>query len=518
MGRLEHIAGLAGFIREWQGQPLELSAAGAAWRPLPVRNDFGLRLRLDGRLQPWRDAGLRLRARIAVVEERATMLVLNLFSGYRLFLDGCLLAAPPVKASYCFEDLRHPLHLAPGVHELVIELLPAQAPPVFAARLTPAEGIEILPAGESASATKLRRDTSWTAALDVDAEAFRYYNALAATVPQPAASWTDTQTFATWRDAFRRELRRLMPRPPGADSCPLDATTLRRDEFGDYVRETVRLAVEPGWFTEVYLFIPCGRGYGPWPALLCLHGHGYGKDDPAGIDHGDPERRAMIDALHYDYALRYVRRGYVTATFGMRLIGDRGLPRERGRRDPCDNGYFQATLFGRVPAALDVSDAQRVLTYLASRPEVARDTDDRVRLGCVGLSYGGRATMYLTALDDRVGVAVVSGAMNTFRERLTSFAGCGSQFVPGLFAIGDTAEVLASIAPRPLLLELGSRDGTSPAIFAEDIARTLTAAYAAAGTPERLMFDLFEGEHWYSGRLADAWLDRWLGTQSLEGA
>lgn len=78
--------------------------------------------------------------------------------------------------------------------------------------------------------------------------------------------------------------------------------------------------------------------------------------------------------------------------------------------------------------------------------------------------------------------------------------------------------MLASIAPRPLLLELGSRDGTSPAIFAEDMARTLTAAYEAAGTPERLMFDLFEGEHWYSGRLADAWLDRWLGTRSLEAA
>jgi dienelactone hydrolase len=166
-------------------------------------------------------------------------------------------------------------------------------------------------------------------------------------------------------------------------------------------------------------------------------------------------------------------------------------------------------MFGRVPAALDAWDARRVLDLLASRPEVARDAAGP-RLGCVGLSYGGRATMYVAALDERVRVAVVSGALNCFRERLVSFAGCGSQFVPGLFTLGDTGKVLASIAPRPLLLELGSRDGTSPAIFAEDLIQTITRAYAAVQAPDRLALDLFEGEHWFSGRLADGWLDRWL--------
>ncbi|HEY7293661.1 MAG TPA: alpha/beta hydrolase family protein [Dehalococcoidia bacterium] len=300
-----------------------------------------------------------------------------------------------------------------------------------------------------------------------------------------------------------------MPSPPGALGVLLDAEVIERTAFEDHVRETVRITVEPGWSTDVYVLVPHGRGSGPWPGALCLHGHGRGKDDLVGIDRGDPQRRATIDALHEDYALRYVRRGYVTATIGMRLIGDRGLARGAKRRDPCDNAYFQATMFGRVPAALDAWDARRVLDLLASRPEVARDAAGP-RLGCVGLSYGGRATMYVAALDERVRVAVVSGALNCFRERLVSFTGCGSQFVTGLFRLGDTGEVLASIAPRPLLLELGSRDGTSPAIFAEDLVQTIAQAYTVAHAPDRLALDLFEGEHWFSGRLADAWLDRWL--------
>ena len=190
--------------------------------------------------------------------------------------------------------------------------------------------------------------------------------------------------------------------------------------------------------------------------------------------------------------------------------GDRGLPRPPWqRRDSCGHGYALATLVGSVPAALDAADARRVLDLLASRPDVATDGDGP-RLGCVGPSYGGRATMYVAALDRRVRVAAVSGAMNTLRERLVSRASCGSQWVPGLFALGDTPQILASIAPRPLLLELGSVDGTSPALFAAEIARTLEHAYAAAGAPERLAFDVFDGGHRFDGRLADGWLDRWL--------
>jgi hypothetical protein len=506
---LDRVAGLDGFIREWSVQAADAQPNG--WTAAPIRNDFGLWLRQDARLAALRGRRMRLRARLIAPRHREVTLVLNMFAGFRLSLNGQRLAAPAPQPWYDLVGLRHRLDLPAGESELLVEVTPEAGPPVFAARLLDAPDVSVRPVEQGAP----------------DAEAFRYYQARTSAPPARDA-WADGAAFAAWRGAFRASLARLLPGPAGPDG-PLPgaapwaappAELLRREVLPDHVRETVRLTVEPGWQTDVYVLVPRPgprTGGGPWPALLCLHGHAYGKDDLVGLDGGDPARRDMIDRLREDYALRYVRRGFVTATLGMRLLADRGWPRGAWqRRDPCDHGYALATMCGLVPAALDASDARRVLGLLAARPEVAADARGPL-LGCVGLSYGGRATMYVTALDQRVRAAVVSGALNTFRERLVSYASCGSQWVPGLFAIGDTPEVLASIAPRPLLFELGSVDGTSPAIFAEDIARTLERAYDLAGARERLAFDIFDGGHRYSGRIADAWLDRCL-TRDAAGA
>ena len=495
---LDRVAGLDGFLREWSVQALPTSDTETVmWKPVPIRNDFGLWLRRDPRLEPYRERGMRLRALVHAPEARRCTLVLNAFAGCRVVIDDGPLPPRPPAESYAFDDLRYGLKLEAGTHSIVLEIAAADVPPVFAARMVTSNGLAQMAEGDEG---------------DADAEAFRYYNARCSAHHRPRETWRGRADVLAWRDRFRTAFAALMPPPPGADDVPLDPEVVERVELDDHVRETVRITVEPGWRTDVYVLRPHAKpgSAGPWPGLLCLHGHGRGKDDLVGIDRGDPARRAAIDSLHEDYALRYVRRGYVTATPGMRLLADRGIPRwgQRGR-DPCDNGYAQATMCGLVPAALDAWDARRALDLLASLPEVATDAEGP-RLGCVGLSYGGRATMNVTALDDRIRAAVVSGAMNCFQERLVSFAGCGSQFVPGLFTIGDTPEIMASIAPRPLLLELGSRDGTSPAIFAEDMEATLRAAYQAHGAGDRLAFDVFEGEHWYSGRRADSWLDRWL--------
>ena len=79
----------------------------------------------------------------------------------------------------------------------------------------------------------------------------------------------------------------------------------------------------------------------------------------------------------------------------------------------------------------------------------------------------------------------------------------------------DTPEFLGLIAPRPLLLELGTQDGTSPGLYAAECHRRIRRAYALAGAADRLEIDVFARGHRFNGRKALPFLDRWL--QSPQG-
>jgi len=305
-----------------------------------------------------------------------------------------------------------------------------------------------------------------------------------------------------WRDGFRRQYAMLLDLP---NTALTGAELLERGPWQGVWRE--RLLLHGGLTGPIPLdvLVPEGDGVRR-PGLLCIHGHGAGKADVVGVTATDPAQAERIAASNYSYALQFAQRGYVTLAPDLRAFGERGdAPRQRGGRDPCDNSYFKAALLGLTPLALDLTDLRLVVDYALQRPEIAAG-----RFGCVGLSLGGRMTMYLAALDERIGAAVASGALNTLRERLTSFAGCGSQFLPGLFRLGDTPELFGLIAPRPLLLELGTQDGTSPELYAVDAYRRVQRAYTLAGAEERLQIDIFARGHRFSGRKAFPFLERWL--------
>ena len=117
-----------------------------------------------------------------------------------------------------------------------------------------------------------------------------------------------------------------------------------------------------------------------------------------------------------------------------------------GGRDKCNVVQMAAGMYGLNVLSLHMQDAQAALDVLAARPEVDAD-----RIGCLGNSYGGRTTMWFTILDERVKACVTSGCMNTFRERSLKLSSCGIQYLPGILAHGDVAELFSLIPPRPTL-------------------------------------------------------------------
>ena len=119
--------------------------------------------------------------------------------------------------------------------------------------------------------------------------------------------------------------------------------------------------------------------------------------------------------------------------------------------------------------------------------------------------------MLVTALDPRIRVAVISGALNLFQERIqNSGYSCGAQVIPGLLRFGDTAEIGSLIAPRPAIWEVGRKDPLAPSAWVENAAARLQRAYAAAGKPENFQVHQFDGGHVWNGETAVPLLARIL--------
>lgn len=306
-----------------------------------------------------------------------------------------------------------------------------------------------------------------------------------------------------WQRQFGEKLASLLGphRPPERWKTVQERVV----EFEDHRREELVLEADGFPSLPVYLLLP-RKTDRPCPGMLALHGHGvFGSDPVVGID-TTPERKQSIATAQYDYGLLMVRLGYAVAApcftpFGRRL-GDR---KAYGGNDPCAVEFVRLQLLGKVLMAENLRDALWALDLLASRREV-----DGRRLGCAGLSYGGRMTMLAAAMEPRIGIAVCSGALNMMQERITRRYSCGAQVIPGLLQYGDVPEIASLIAPRPCLWEVGTEDALMVKDRIGPALEKMRRAWRAFGAEDRLMVDSFEGGHRWSGRLAWPLLERVL--------
>jgi dienelactone hydrolase len=161
---------------------------------------------------------------------------------------------------------------------------------------------------------------------------------------------------------------------------------------------------------------------------------------------------------------------------------------------------------GRTLLGSNIFDGMRVIDFLTSLEYVDPD-----RIGCMGLSFGGTMTTYLTLLDDRIKAAdIICYATTVGHLAIYKANTCGSQIVPYLYKYADIPDVIAAIAPKPLLIESGTSDTCfwiHSALKAHDVIRR---AYEVAGEPENLWIEVFAGEHSFSGRMAFDFFKKYL--------
>ena len=251
--------------------------------------------------------------------------------------------------------------------------------------------------------------------------------------------------------------RRLGPWPPLVEKPSVKK--LESVEREGYTEHHVHVQISPeGKLADGYLLVPPGKG--PFPAVYVPF-----YEPQTSIGRGTKGKGT------HDYGLQLVKRGFVTLSIGtpgsVEKIGldTRQLLTEAGKEER------------RQPLTLLAYVSANCHTALAQMPEV-----DPARIGIIGLSYGGKWSMFSSCLYDKFACAVWSDPGIVFNEKngnvnywepwylgydpkIQRKPGIPSNEKPrtGLYKeLVDSGEDLvdlhALIAPRPVLVSGGTED------------------------------------------------------------
>jgi len=232
---------------------------------------------------------------------------------------------------------------------------------------------------------------------------------------------------------------------PFPGRVPLDAHTLEIVDCGSYVREKVSYCTEGEERISAYVCIPKERS-AKTPAVFCHHQHNFeftlGKSEVVGLV-GNPDQA---------YARELAQRGFITFAPDAIAFEERNW----------SGGTFEAEYYelasrlvrGQTLLAKVLHDAGIGVDYLVSRPEVDPD-----RIGFLGHSYGGRMAIWLPALDRRIRATVSNCGCVGYADSLRRGVGIQMEFcLPGFMNHGEIEDIVALVAPTPLLLSAAIED------------------------------------------------------------
>ncbi|WNS46501.1 alpha/beta hydrolase family protein [Paenibacillus sp. MMS20-IR301] len=330
----------------------------------------------------------------------------------------------------------------------------------------------------------------------------QYMQQLTAAAAKSSAFSKDIQ-FARWREVLAAQLTGWLGGFP-EQRAELQPVRLERTTCPGYIRERIEITTYEGLRMALYLLIPEQAAASPLPAVLAIHGHGYGSRELVGLNPDGSEREGD-PGLHKDFAVSLVKQGFVTAVPELLGFGDRRLAEDLDSGEPGRNSCFRLSsallLAGRTMAGYRIYETMRALDYVQQRAEVSPQA-----IGIMGISGGGLVAGFTAALDERISCAVVSGYAGTFATSILTRNHCLDNYIPGILQDAEMPDLLGLIAPRGLFMESGDSDPLFGPAGAKQALARLEMIYAAAGAGGGVQADFFAGGHEIHGEPAFSWL------------
>jgi hypothetical protein len=194
-----------------------------------------------------------------------------------------------------------------------------------------------------------------------------------------------------------------------------------------------------------------------------------------------------------------------------------------GERRRTQNGAVEQSnllpvsgLFGLTFMGMNTWDNQRALDVLSARPDVKGDS-----LAAVGLCWGGMQAYTLAAIDERVKAAAPVCAVSTYEALVQEYISCTpghscfGTYIWNWLEHGDTQDIIACIAPRPLLIQNNVNDTWFPISGYHRVVQEVSQVYRAMGAEGNFGHEARIAEHDITEEFGDRIIE-WFG-QHLAG-
>lgn len=270
------------------------------------------------------------------------------------------------------------------------------------------------------------------------------------------------------------------------------------------VREKVIIQTEDDVWMPMYILIPPKTAEQKQDVFLAPPGHmGAGKYSVAGC-YEIPTVAEAIERFQYDYGMQLAKLGNIVICPDCRGFGER---RDEALQKDEENAFLNSTCFhlshmamglGETVVGMCTWDLMKAIDYVETRKDWQIG-----RIGCVGFSGGGMQTLYVSALDDRIDISLISGYMYGFKDSLQILNGnCNCNYIPHLWEHFDMGDIASMIAPRPLMIQSCREDNLNGPRGLENVYEQMEIihnVYKLYHAEDKVVHDIHEGGHCWHG-------------------
>ena len=292
----------------------------------------------------------------------------------------------------------------------------------------------------------------------------------------------EIKTAEDWQDArgkYREQLFEMLGIPSRRQRTGLEARVTGSQDHDGVVVENVVFQSLPGLYVTANFYRPADDPEKPLPAILYVCGHS--RQKAGGISFGNK-------TAYHHHGMWFAKHGYVCLTIDTIQLGEiEGLHHGTYRE-----GRWWWNARGYSPAGVEAWNGIRALDYLQSRAEA-----DGERIGMTGRSGGGAYTWWVSALDERVKVAVPVAGIASLKNHVvdgTVEGHCDCMFHVNTYR-WDFPAIAALVAPRPLLIANTDKDRIFPLDGVVDVYNKTRRIYRLLGAENHIGLAIAEGPH-----------------------